>query len=283
MDELVIRTAIPQLLDAQQPVYQGVILYGPPGTGKSEFQRAVVKVFDRAGAYAKQVSSSQVNTCLVGGLATNLEQELNTANQQGRIRGLPSFLSFDEGSIFAEQAKTGAWSVGKHYQEAIDVLKRYVGNDIGKWLVLAISTNSLPEDFEEAITREGRLTSFLINYPTQEQTARMWKHFSNKNNVLTLSDEQAIELANLSSRESGAFIAQFCKAYKTSVRQELLRQRGYANLRDALADGKDISEEDIRNAINYKTLAEMVSSYIEMRNKMNGRKPEERKVIGFSR
>ena len=197
MDDLVVRTSVPQLLEGQAPIYPGVILFGPPGTGKSEFQKAMCRVYENAGAYSKQISTSAVNSCFVGEFAKNLEKELKTANEQGEVRGLPSFLSFDEGSILAEQANHGGSSVSKHYQEAIDTMKRYLGNDCGKWLVLGISTNQLPEDFEEAMTRDGRLTSFLIGYPSKTQLARMWNHFASRYNVIELNNEQVNELSEL--------------------------------------------------------------------------------------
>src|SRR3989344_3126434 len=56
MDELIVRTSVPQLLTYEAPLFPGVILFGPPGTGKSEFQNALVKVYNNAGAYAENVS-----------------------------------------------------------------------------------------------------------------------------------------------------------------------------------------------------------------------------------
>ena len=76
-------------------------------------------------------------------------------------------------------------------------MKRYIGNDSGNKLVLAISTNMLPEDFEEAMTREGRLTTFFIGYPSKEQIARMWNHFLNKHSVIKLKENQSEEFASI--------------------------------------------------------------------------------------
>jgi len=271
----------PQLLDRQVPIYPGVILFGPPGTGKSEFQKAVCKVYDNAGAYAKQVSTSAVNSCFVGEFAKNLERELQTANQQGEIRGLPSFLSFDEGSILAEQSKQGASSVSKHYQEAIDTMKRYLGNDCGKWLVLAISTNQLPEDFEEAMTREGRLTSFLISYPSQKQIARMWQHFASKYNVLKMQEKQAKDISHLTENARGSFIEQFCRGYLVQRRQAILVAKGYSGMLEALKSGQNITDDEVRKTISYEQFRGDVKSYIDKAMKRNGTEEEKPSEIGF--
>ena len=212
-------------------------------------------------------------------LAKNLEQELSISATEAETRGLPSFLSFDEGSIFAQQANTGAISVSKHYQEAIDVLKRYIGNDIGKWLVLAISTNLLPQDFEEAMTREGRLASFLIDYPSKEQIARMWKHFLGRYNVLSLEDMQAEQLAEISCRESGAFIEEFAKGYFSIVRRDLLKEKGDSSLLGALKKGVNINEGEIRDSINFEEIFNTLKRYLKAKYQRNG--SDEKREIGF--
>jgi SpoVK/Ycf46/Vps4 family AAA+-type ATPase len=282
MDELVVRTSIPQLLEGQDPIYRGVILYGPPGTGKSEFQRAACRVYENAGAYAKQVSTSAINSCFVGKFAKNLEEELQMAQQQGDIRGLPSLLCFDEGSTLAETAKQGATSVSKHYQEAIDTLKRFIGNESGSKLVLAISTNMLPEDFEDAMTREGRLTTFFIGYPSEMQLGRMWRHFLKKYNVLELTEKQSQELASLTHNTMGAFIEEFARGYITQRRHTLLLERGYSSLIEALKKGVSFAEKDVQKSITFPTLKNDLMDYLKKYELRNGQKKEnERTEIGF--
>lgn len=281
MDDLIVRTSIPQLLERKEPLYPGVILYGPPGTGKSEFQRAACKVYENAGAYAKQVSISSIHSAYVGEFARNLGRELQTAQEQGKIRGLPSLLCFDEGSLLAEQAKQGATSVSKHYQEAIDEIKRYVGNETGSHLVLAISTNLLPEDFEEAMTREGRLTTFLIDYPSKEQIARMWTHFLNKYEIISLTDEQSNELASLTPKVMGAFIAKFSEGYLSQRRHVLLQAKGYNSLLDALKKGENVSEKELKNSIQYDVLRGELKDYLNDAEKRNGQLDDDKTDIGF--
>jgi len=283
MDDLVVRCAIPQLLSQEVPGYQGVILFGPGGTGKSEFQKAVCEVYRNAGAYAEQVSSSALNSCFVGQLAKNLEEVLQRADSYGKSTKLPVFVSFDEGTIFAQNANVGGNSVSKHYQEAIDVMKRYIGNECGKWIVLGISTNSLPQDFEEAMTREGRLTSFFIDYPKREQLARMWKYFLNKYSVIDINEEQANELAELSGGH-GALINQFCSNYLGLRRHELLSRKGYPNLLTALKKGVDVPDEEVKKSMDYTTLRTDLLQYIQkMILRENGFSKKEETGFGFGR
>ena len=275
LDDLIIHTSIPQLLRGETPIFRGTILYGPPGTGKSEFQKATCRVYENAGAYSKQVSTSEVNSFFVGQFAKNLEAELELAQRQASMRGLPALLCFDEGSILAEKAQSGATSVSKHYQEAIDTLKRYIGNDCGSWLVLSISTNQLPEDFEEAMTREGRLATFYIGNPSQEQIARMWRHFLSKHQVLTLDESQAKSLSDLTPNETGAFIEEFARGYVPQRRKALLIQKGYSSMLEALRDGKSFPEQEVRDSITYGTFIADLKSYLQrlIERKNNGKTP----------
>lgn len=283
MDDLIVRTSIPQLLEAKEPLYPGVILFGPPGTGKSEFQRAACKVYEQAGAYAKQVSTSSINSCFVGQFAKNLEEELMLAQKQGKQRGLPSLLCFDEGSTLAEQSNKGAHSVSKHYQEAIDTLKRYIGNESGSHLVLAISTNMLPEDFEEAMTREGRLTTFFIGFPSETQIWKMWKHFLKRYEVMDLTEEQVKELAVATPNTRGSFIEEFARGYITQRRNALLQARGYSNLREALKKGDTINDREVKKTIDYSTLKKDLSDYVTRINQRseNGQAENERTELGL--
>ena len=282
LDEIIVRCSVPDLLEGREPSYSGVILFGPPGTGKTVLQKALVEVYERAEAYSSDESLARINSCFVGKFAQNLEEVLQRALNEARARKKPSFISFDEGSTLVQVAEDGAASVSKHYQEAIDVLKKYIGNY--RELVLSVSTNLLPESFEDALTREGRLTSFLIDYPQKEERMNLWKHFLKRYSILeNTSSENLYALAENTPAEQGAFIEEFCRNYTGYIRAKLLRERGYSTLLDALKAGTDISDSEIKQAITPELLLEDVKQVLYRKSERNG-KPEERKFqIGFKR
>ncbi len=280
MDEIIIRLSIPDLLDGKEPSYGGVILFGPPGTGKSELQRAVIEVYRRAGAYARDESASRLNSAFVGQFAINLEDVINEAIGEAKRRNKHSFVSFDEGSSIVQQALYGSNSVGKHYQETIDVLKRYVGNS--KEFVIAISTNTLHESFEEALTREGRLTAFFIPYPEKEQIKRMWNHFLGKYDVMKdMEDEQLERLASMTEGHSGAFVDEFCKTYERRRRHDILKEMGFTSLREAMKKGVAISDEIVKASITYDRLLSDLTFYLEAKEKRAAKYNHNKGKLGF--
>lgn len=280
-DDIVTAVGISELLDGMsQSEHSGVILYGPPGTGKTVLLDAICQVYSNAGAYSKQVSSSQLNTAYVGEYAKRLENELLEAVNEARKRGKPSFVSFDEGSTLVQVAEDGAFSVAKHYQEAVDVLKRYLGNY--RELVMGVSTNFLPESFEDALTREGRLTTYFIGYPDRKQRKRMWEHFLTTNcwnRMGGISQEQFYALAEATPEEQGAFIEEFCRTYASTRRNAWLRAKGFRTLVDALKC--DVKYDPLKEAdsINFGTILSDVEEAIRKKEERTASNQKGR--IGF--
>ncbi len=280
-DDIVTRVAIPDLLDGNEPSYGGVILFGPPGTGKTVLLRAVVNVYRALGAYANDISVSSINSAFVGEFARRLEGQIQMGLGEAQRRKKPSFLSFDEGSILAQNAMEGASSVSKHYQEAIDVMKRYIGNE--RSLVVGISTNVLPESFEDALTREGRLTAIFIGYPDTEQRQSMWKHFANEYKIIDLTDEQTYRLAEATPTEQGAFIEEFCRNYTRARRAVVLRKRGYSTLVDALKHNANITDEEVRRSITFDNLYVDLAAALKTKyDRLKEARQENGSRIGFS-
>ena len=280
MDDLIIHNSIPDLLEGNQPSYRGTVLYGPPGTGKSEFQKSVCEVYENCGAYSKQ--APLLNDIYVASFARNLEGLLKEAQKEGERRKLPSFLAFDEGTSFAQDSKIGASSVSKHYQEAIDVLKKYVGNDCGNWLVLSISTNEDLKYFDPAVIREGRLKPFYIGGPSPDQLSNMWKFFLNKYELIHITNEQSKSLGDLSFKTNekgvnvnGSFIEEFSRTFLTKMKQKEAIQNGYSSLLDSLSEGYSSDPSKLKKGISYQTIYETLSYELE-----NNKKPTTR-PIGF--
>jgi SpoVK/Ycf46/Vps4 family AAA+-type ATPase len=283
MDTVVTRTAVPELLEGTEPGYGGVILFGPPGTGKTVLMDALGEVYTRAGAYSEAVSLAQINSSYVSEFARNLERVLERAVSEASRRKKPSLVRIDEGSALVTRAEDGARSVSKHYQEAIDVLKRYVGNN--RNVVLVIATNELPDSFEEALTREGRLTSCFVGYPERNERRRMWQHFAKQYKLLELGEEQAYQLADATQTEQGAFIEEFCRTYDTTRRSALLKEKGYTNLVDALESGENITGRTVAETYTFEQFYADASKYLEDKKARlgEGNGEDKKKPVGFGR
>ena len=280
-DDIVTRVSIPELLEGKELAYSGVILYGPPGTGKTVLLRAICGVYQATGAYAKEVSVAEVNSKYVGDFAKNLEHEIQVALREAQLRKKPSFIYFDEASALAEKAGRGAESVAKHYQEALDTLKRYIGNY--RNLVIAISTNLLSESFEEALTREGRLTSYFIDYPNLEQRARIWTHFAREYKVMELDDAQAQRLAESTPAEQGAFIEEFARNYRSARKRALLTDKGYKTLVDALKHNQSIPDGELDKSITFERVCEDLTTALKAKYERTGAgSPETARINGFA-
>lgn len=283
MDTVITRTAVPELLEGTEPGYSGVILFGPPGTGKTVLMDALGEVYTRAGAYSEAVSLAQINSSYVGEFARNLEAVLNRAVSEAKRRQKPSLVRIDEGSVLVTRAEDGARTVSKHYQEAIDVLKRYVGNN--RNIVLAIATNELLDSFEEALTREGRLTSCFVGYPERNERRKMWQHFAKKNQLLELSEEQGYQLADATQTEQGAFIEEFCRTYETTRRSALLKEKGHSTLLDALEQGENITGRSVAETYTFEQFYGDACKYLEDKKVRlgEGNGKIEKKPVGFGR
>ena len=175
---------------------------------------------------------------------------------------------FDEASILAEKAGKGAESVSKHYQEALDTLKRYIGNH--RNLVIALSTNLLSESFEDALTREGRLTSYFIDYPNLEQRARMWRHFAREYKVMELDDAQIQRLAESTPAEQGAFIEEFLRNYRSARTRALLAEKGYKTLVDALKHNQSIPDDELNKSITFERVCEDLTIALKAKYERTG-------------
>ena len=284
-DDIVERCGLAELVEGK-PVtdYSGVILFGPPGTGKSVMLDAVKQCYDRAGAYTKKVSASEIVSKYLGDSAKKMREVLDNAVKQAESRGLPSFIYIDEGEVIVQKANpdSGNEGIAKAYQSVINVLKEYIGNH--RNVVIGITTNTLPDSLEDAMTRSGRMTTYFVDYPEEEQVGELWQYFSAKNTGLELTTEQSIELAQLTGKTSGAFIEEFTRTYKTTLKRKMLHENGYSSLIDALKDGYRPAEEEIAARVTYDNIVSDVRDALSREGERNGKPKGDngaRKPLGF--
>ena len=284
-DDIIERCSVPELLMGEKPQYAGVILYGPPGTGKTVPLSAIAEVYSNTGSFSHEVSFANVNSKWLGEFAKNMQKLLDNAISEADRRGKPSFLYFDEGSVLTKKPVEGS-TTANAYQEALDVLKRVIGND--NRVVVAISTNILPDSFEAALVRDGRLTSYFVGHPGPEEKRQLWQLFANKYVGMELNYEQASELAEYIPNEQGAFIEQFCRTYKATVKRSITASKGHDSLFDALKQGDFIREEEVQSTLTYDRLKDDVQYAVERKQERDYAMLQERlaqepekKGVGF--
>ncbi len=255
-DDIIIRTSIPELFDRSEPSFGGVMLYGPPGTGKTAFLRAIVEVYKKCGAYTREIKMSAIDSMWASVLAKNLDDIIQYAIKQAGRRRKPSFLLLDEGARLAQDTTPANPANDKssinHYQEGMDVLHNYLGNQ--RNLVMGMSSNLTPRSFHEALIREGRLAAFYIGYPNTEQRMKMWKYFSSANNIMELDDRQAIALADSTPKEQGAFIEEFCRSYEKIRKLLFLKTLGYSSVLEALKGGASLRNSAPPKEVTFEVL-----------------------------
>lgn len=126
MDRAIISTGIPELLDGKGSKNNGAIFNGPPGTGKTVMLRALAKVYENCGAYAVEIGEAAISDKYVASKAKNLDTIIQKALEEARKRGKPSFIYLDEATTSVSKPDEGS-NVKSYYQEALDVLKKYIG------------------------------------------------------------------------------------------------------------------------------------------------------------
>lgn len=256
LNEVLIRTSVPEVVHGEKPLFSGVILYGKGGTGKTALQKAIANVYENAGAHAIELNVASLSEKYVGSLAHNLDEKIAEINIVSMKSGRPAYVFLDEATSLVISSEAHNSSGMDYYQEAVDVLKKYISNYPN--LVFSITTNAEPDLFDDTLIREGRLAPVHIPPPGEEEKRDMWKHFLEKHDVIrNLEEDQYSGLAAMIPEKTGAFISEFCRSYipRKKLAMETAASGG-KKLLEALAKGTFVSLDDVRRNINYRALVE---------------------------
>ena len=109
----------------------------------------------------------------------------------------------------------------------------------------------------------------------------MWKYFLARDKVMEVTDEQAQELAQITGRETGAFIDKFSESYNTLRRHQILEAKGYSSLVEALKKGVQVSSDEVRGSIQYEILKADLQQVLEAKRKRTANGETHRR-IGFA-
>lgn len=275
LKEVLIKTSVPQVIQKKEPEFPGVILHGPPGTGKTELAKSIFKIFKNADCVTEELNLAEMSEQFVGSLAHNLDDKLSNILKESDKEYKPAYVFLDEATSLV-MSSNNRGSVKDYYQEAIDVLKKYISNYPN--LVFVISTN-LIEDFDTALIREGRLTLIEINLPKKEQQQDMWRYFIKKYDILKkLTKIQCLKITEAAAKESGAFISNFCMSY-ISIKKLSMEENAGKSFVDVLISGEAVDTEEFKKTLKFKTVLEDVKILIE--KKYEGIKSTKKKPVGF--
>ena len=275
LKEVLVKTSVPQIIENKEPEFPGVILHGIPGTGKTELAKTIFTIFENCDCPASELNLAEMSERYVGSLGHNLDEKLKEMLEKTKKNNKPAYIFLDEATSLVLSSKDRGTSAD-YYQEAIDVLKKYISNYPN--LVFVISTN-LIKDFDAALIREGRLTLIEIDRPEREQQAAMWKFFLKKYDVLKkITVKQSSKLVDISEKETGAFIDKFCQSYISLKKAAIEQETGSKSFVDVLIDGETIDIEEIKKSIKFKTVLDDLTTVINNKYK---NKPTEKKKVGF--
>ncbi|TYT73267.1 AAA family ATPase [Desulfobotulus mexicanus] len=265
LNEVLIRTSVPEVLRQEKPLSSGVILYGEGGTGKTALQRAIADVYERAGAHATELNVAALSEKYIGSLAHNLDAAIFEVVEKTAKSGRPAFIFLDEATSLVMNSESHNSSGADYYQEAVDVLKKYIANYPD--LVFSITTNADPETFDDTLIRDGRLAPIRIPAPGRSEKAAMWRFFLKKHDVFEdIGEGEALQLADGIPDEKGAFISRFCKDYLARKKLAMETARAASgSLLESLAAGHFISLDMVKKTLSLDTLMQDIQKALQLR------------------
>ncbi|MGM0417543.1 MAG: AAA family ATPase [Thermodesulfobacteriota bacterium] len=263
LNQVLINTNIPEIIRGDSPVFSGVILYGEGGTGKTSLQRAIGRVYKNCGAISEELHVAAMSEKYIGSLGNNLDKKIKEINIESEKQNVPAFIFLDEATSLVMSRESHNSSGADYYQEAVDVLKKYISNYPN--LVFSVTTNAQPDIYDDTLVREGRLAPVQIPAPGKDEKIKMWEFFLKKYDIFEkLSIEQYEKLALLTRTEKGSFISEFTKSYL--LNKKLDQEKNLAeseSVLDALTSGNIVSMDMIKSGINFTELIDDLKKSIQ--------------------
>lgn len=272
LNEVLINAGVPEIVRGEPPIYTGIILYGEGGTGKTSLQKAISRVYKNCGAIAEELNVASMSEKYIGSLGNNLDKKISEINLESEKADKPAFIFLDEATSLVMSKDAHNTSGADYYQEAVDVLKKYISNYPN--LIFSITTNAVPDIYDDTLIREGRLTPIEIPLPGKNEKMKMWEFFLKKHGILDkISELQSEKLAVLTGEIKGSFISEFTRGYLPSKRLELETvSTGSKSILDALVRGKCISIDSIKRSLKFDDVFDDVIKAVEKNRRIRNKK-----------
>jgi SpoVK/Ycf46/Vps4 family AAA+-type ATPase len=269
LNQVLINTNVPEIIRDEKPVFSGVILYGEGGTGKTSLQKAIGNVYKNCGAISEELNVAQMSEKYIGSLGNNLDKKIGEINKLSEKMNVPAFVFLDEATSLVMSRETHNSSGADYYQEAVDVLKKYISNYPN--LVFSITTNAMPDIYDDTLVREGRLLPVHIPLPGREEKIKMWEFFLEKYEIIKGLDDFCYQkLADIASKEKGSFINEFTKGYLLNKKLEEEKMlSNTSSILDSLSKGVYASMDKVKEKINFELIIKDLEKEVEKGRKRN--------------
>jgi hypothetical protein len=198
--------------------HSGLVIYGPPGTGKTHLiQESLIKIYKLLGFETHQEEiGTMLSNQYVGGLAANVTDKIfKPAIKLIRESKKPCFIYIDEATDLLKK--------GGHEwrQQGIEAIKSFINKSRYPGIIVCFATNLEASEFDDALTRDGRLKPVEIPLPNNIRCKQMWNYVNEK--ILfpkqlnfRFDDTQINHLAALCEHKVNvAAITEISKSYRT--------------------------------------------------------------------
>jgi len=225
-DFLEIYSCVKDYLNGKSPSHNGLVLYGPPGSGKTHLiQESLMKIYEILGFQTHfQEIGDMLSNQYVGGLATNVSEKIfGPAIQKIKRYQVPCFVYIDEATDLLKKTKSEGDSGWR--SQGIEAMKSFINKSRYPGIIVCLATNLEKNEFDDALTRDGRLYPIYLGLPNFERSKQVWNYvnekilFSNsKNNILTTNNID--DLSNIcKDKINVAAITGISETYISSINQ----------------------------------------------------------------
>jgi SpoVK/Ycf46/Vps4 family AAA+-type ATPase len=279
LNQVLINTGVPEIIRDEKPIFTGVILYGEGGTGKTSLQKAIAQVYKNCGAISEELNVAAMSEKYIGSLGNNLDKKIAEINKESEKLDKPAFIYLDEATSLVMSKESHNTSGADYYQEAVDVLKKYISNYPN--LIFSITTNAMPDVYDDTLIREGRLTPILIPLPGKNEKIKMWEFFLKKHGIFEgLEYDEYEKLADLTDEAKGSFISEFARGYLPGKKlEEETINAGSKSILDALVKGSSVNLESLKKRLTFNEVLSDLKKQIQKSTKRNNKKL----ALGFTR
>ncbi len=255
---LEIYSCIQNYINGEQPNFSGIVLYGPPGTGKTHLiQKSLIKIYEELGFNTHQEEIGEMlSNQYVGGLATNVTKKIfGPAISKIKKNRKPCFIYIDEATDLLRKS-SGSESDSGWRGQGIEAMKSFINRSRYPGIIVCLATNLEKENFDEALTRSGRLQKVYIGLPNYERCVQIWNYVNDsilfsKDDSNKFSESQISELSRIcQDKINVATITETASSYKIALNrnwggnfEEFKKDFG----KKAISDLKEEEEKAIKN------------------------------------